>query len=93
MASGTLVVTPTETDVSLVGFDPNAQVSFEIHYHVEPGPANYMGISGYTNVDDTGSLDLVIPFGSQLVEQITRSTYTFADGPFFTGSGVFLATH
>ena len=92
MAQGTLTVTATETDVTLTGFDPGAQVAFEIHYHYGSSAANYLSIGGYTNVDDTGNLALTIPFGSDFVNQVSGSTFTFADGPFFTGQGVFLAT-
>ena len=92
MAQGTLVVTPGQTEVGLTGFGPGEQVTFEIHYHYGGSAQNFLSISGYTNVDETGGLDLVIPLGGDFVQQVSGSAFTFADGPFFTGQGVFLAT-
>lgn len=92
MAQGTLTVTATETTVNVVGFAPGEQVTFEIHYHYGSSAANYLSIGGYTNADDAGNLALTIPLGSDFVNAVSGSTFTFADGPFFTGNGVFLAT-
>ena len=93
MAQGTLTVTATETNVQLTGFDPGAQVSFEVHYHYGGGPQNFLSIGGYTNVTDTGDLDLTIPLGGEFVQRVSGQEFTFAVGPVFTGTGTILATH
>ena len=92
MAQGTLTVTATETQVTIIGFTAGEVVEFELHYHYEPSAANYLSIGGYTNADANAEVNLTIPFGSDFVNQVSGSTFTFADGPFFTGNGVFLAT-
>ncbi len=92
MAAGTLTVTPDETDVQVIGFTPTEVVTFEIHYHYGNSAANYLSIGGFTNADEAGEVNLTIPLGSDFVQTVTGQTYTFADGPFFTGNGVFLAT-
>ncbi len=92
MASGTLTVTETETVIQVIGFEPGAVASFEIHYHYEPDAARYFGLNGYIPTNDAGEVNLTIPLGSDFVKTVTGESFTFADGPFFTGNGVFLAT-